>query len=333
MRIKSKILNILLITIGFLLIGVGTFAYGNRLAIESNMVVVSHSEYISNEIGQIIGKLYDFRGKPILANCNVTIYNPDKTIFLAPTPTDDTLEVIDGTHYINFTTPSTEGIYEYKIQCYFTLNNKALNRTISNSFHLSPALNTIRYLNSTLTGIVNNETFQSSILLQINSTTTTTLLNVTGIDSIVREIRETLFSDIDAFNNFTQIQSNFSVVNQKLDNIQYNISQITQYCSNPTTNSSQLCQLVYQINSQVNSINQTLDYVTNTQLVLINQTTSNIYDFLIVNVTNNFNSIFSSLSNIQTGIGQINSTVNSIQANITTVISNQEEIVYIDVVS
>lgn len=290
--------------LGIILIGLGVLSYGQELSEETNMVMISHSEYWTGEIGQIIGKLYNFRGQPILADCNVTIYNPDKSIFLSATPTDDTLEATDGTHYINFTTPTLEGVYEYKIRCDFNLNGLK-NRTISNSFHLSPALNTIRTINTSIANLTQNINF----------------------------IRENLFSDTDAFNNFTQIQVNFSVINQKLDTISQNISVLNQYCSNPTTNSSELCRLVWENNNRLISANQTLNYITNTQLVLINQTTQTTLDFLLVNVTNNFNSIFSSLINIQTGINQINGTVNSIQANVTTIISNQEDVVYIDVVS
>lgn len=290
--------------LGIILIGLGVLSYGQELSEETNMVMISHSEYWTGEIGQIIGKLYNFRGQPILADCNVTIYNPDKSIFLSATPTDDTLEATDGTHYINFTTPTLEGVYEYKIRCDFNLNGLK-NRTISNSFHLSPALNTIRNINTSIANLTQNINF----------------------------IRENLFSDTDAFNNFTQIQVNFSVINQKLDTISQNISVLNQYCSNPTTNSSELCRLVWENNNRLISANQTLNYITNTQLVLINQTTQTTLDFLLVNVTNNFNSIFSSLINIQTGINQINGTVNSIQANVTTIISNQEDVVYIDVVS
>ena len=306
---KHKLLHFLSMIFGITLIIGGTYIYGEELADISSLVIVSHSEYWTGETGQIIGKLYDFRGRPISSDCNVTIYNPDKSIFLAPTITDDTLEAVDGTHYINFSTPSTEGVYEYKIRCDFNLFGKQQNRTISNSFHLNPALNTIRTLNG----------------------------SIVGINSTINDIRNTMFSDIDAFNNFTQIQSNFSVVNQKLDTISQNISVLNQYCSNPTTNSSELCRLIWQNNQKIIAINQTLDYVTNTQLIVINQTTQNTYDFLIVNVTASFNDIVSRLIGIQQGINQINSTVNRIETkidtNLTRIINNQEELIIFDVVS
>lgn len=308
MQIKKVFFSLLAI-FGLALLGIGGLSYGQQLSEQVSMVMVSHSEYRSLERGQIIGKLYDYRGSPILATCNVTIYNPDKTIFLSPLTTDDTLEALDGTHYINFTTPANEGIYEYMINCGFTLNNQFRTRKISNSFHLNPALNTITNINSSLINITSNLTFT------------------------INNIFDNLFSDTDAFNNFTNIQSNFSTINTNLNYVSQNLSAIMQYCSNQATNSSELCRLVWDNNQRIIAINNTLNNVVVAQLNVINQTTQNTYDFLIVNVTNNFNSIFTSLFNIQTGINQINTTSNQILQNTTAIIQNQEDTIYIDVVS
>lgn len=319
MQLKKVFFSLVAI-FGLALLGIGGLSYGQELSEQTSLVMVSHSEYKSNETGQIIGKLYDYRGSPILATCNVTIYNPDKTIFLNPKTTDDTLETLDGTHYINFTTPSSEGVYEYMINCGFTLNSQFRTRKISNSFHLSPALNTITNINSTINSI-------NSSIGSINA------INFTNISVTLGNIFDNLFSDIDAYNNFTQIQSNFSTINTKLNYVSNNLSAIMQYCSNQATNSSELCRLVWDNNQRIIAINDTLNNVVVAKLNVINQTTQNTYDFLIVNVTQNFNSIFSSLSTIQAGINQINTTSNKILQNTTAIIENQQDVIYIDVVS
>jgi len=301
--------------IGILLMSIAGYSYGNALVEESAMVMVSHSEYWTGETGQIIGKLYNYRGQPILADCNVTIYNPDKTTFLAQTPTTDTLEATDGTHYLDFATPTLEGVYEYMLKCDYTLNNKPFSRTISNSFHLSPALNTIKNINSSISGIGNIY----PTLVEVNNT--------------VNNIYADLFSDIDAYNNFTAIDTNFGVVNTKLDNVNQSLETLKQYCSNAETNSSDLCQMVWSIDLKTTSIDNTLTNVVVAQLNVINATTDATYNYLIGTVTTNLNNILIDVGIIKDTTNQINATVNRIETNVTTIITNQEEMVYIDVMS
>lgn len=375
---------ILFLLASFMIAGVffasATYQHGTELSEEAHMFMVSHTEYRSGETGQIIGKLFNFRGDPILADCNVTIYNPDKSIFLAPTPTDDTLEATDGTHYVNFTTPATEGTYEYKIFCAFTLGGNPTDRTVSNSFHLSPALNTITTVNNTVNSYVaylvdiNDTTDETNeIVKQINASTSTLLndsnqdllaflvdvnntvtdidLNVIDINStIVQEfatlqvnisninvdidyIRNNLFTDADAFNNFSVISTNFNTVFSELTNIQTNLTDLINFCDGAPTSDSQLCQWVQQNNALAIGINDTLNNVIDVKLDAINLTTATTLDFLTVNVTNNFNTVFATLSRIEAGITDINNTANRIESNVTTVIQNQEEQVFIGVFS
>lgn len=322
MKKSRKISFILTLFFGISLILASGYINGNQVSESSQLTMVSHSEYWSGEQGQIIGKLYNYLGNPILANCNVTIYNPDKTIYLAPTTTDDTLEALDGTHYINFTTPTTEGIYEYMIECGFTLNNKYQTRQISNSFHLNPALNTIKQINTSVSGIGNIY----PLLVNVNTT--------------ANNIYNNMFTDLNAFNNFTNIQNNFNAVNTKLDGLQTNMSTLMNYCSNPETNSSDLCRLVWENNQKIIGIETDVNYISDVQLQVINQTTQNTYNYVTGTLATNINNIYTTLLGVQTTVNEINSTVNRIDTNVldvktnlTTVISNQEEVVYFDVTS
>src|SRR4030067_1637801 len=114
--------SILLLTTFFLFLSAvfvfSAYNNGNKLSNSGYlkdgvaMFMVSHTEYRSGEtFGQIIGKLVDYQLEPIAVNyCLVTIYNPDKTTYIFTQATDNTLESVAGTHYINFTTPANAGI-------------------------------------------------------------------------------------------------------------------------------------------------------------------------------------------------------------------------------
>jgi hypothetical protein len=102
--------------------------------------MVSGTEYISGEQGQVIIRLADSKGDPIDdADCEVNILYPDKTYFLI----DAGLEASSttGNYYREFTTPAITGIYEETITCTFPGNNKVVK--VSSSFHVSVALNFI----------------------------------------------------------------------------------------------------------------------------------------------------------------------------------------------
>jgi hypothetical protein len=360
---KQKWISGVILVLGLLLMSVGVISMGSTVADKVSLIMVSHSEYVASEQGQIIGKLYNYKGLPILADCNVTIYNPDKTIFLAPTPTDDTLETLDGTHYINFTTPTVEGVYEYKLDCSFP-NSLTTSRTISNSFHLSPALNTIVTVNGTVSSVAVNLqnlinyvntnftyqnqqlVYQNGMLVLINTTTKDILANVTGIDTQVKNIWDNMFTDLDAYNNFTVIDNNFVVVNNKLDALNLTMQGLSSYCSDAITNSSMLCQYIYSIDAKQDTLIYDVEVVMENKLDVINSTVNgialtvgNIYTDT-QNILIDTGIIKTGIIDLQAGVNQINTTVNNIdtnvndiKTNITTVITNQEDMVYIDVTS
>jgi len=108
--------------------------YGARLNF------ISGTEYQQGEVGQTIVRVTDAWGIPITANgCNVTIYNPDKTIFVDNKPM--TAGGAPGSYYYTFTTPFTQiGVYEEYVTCSVTLPSG--NRLIGagSSFHVSQTL-------------------------------------------------------------------------------------------------------------------------------------------------------------------------------------------------
>jgi hypothetical protein len=107
------------------------------------IMMVSGTEYISGEQGQVIVRLEDATSKSITdANCWLTLLFPDKSLFLIDVPMVSTS--MPGNYYHPFTTPMVNGIYEEYIKCLIPDSEdttRILN--ISNSFHVSPGLNLI----------------------------------------------------------------------------------------------------------------------------------------------------------------------------------------------
>jgi len=104
--------------------------------------MVSGTEYISNEEGQIIVRLQDSQNNPINdASCLVSLLYPDKSYFFIDTPMQRT--TVPGNYYHSFLTPATNGIYEESINCTLIRNNAPVVLHVSSSFHVSAGLNLI----------------------------------------------------------------------------------------------------------------------------------------------------------------------------------------------
>ena len=294
------------------------------------MFMVSHTEYWTAEQGQIIGKLIDYKLDPIIVNyCLVdTWYPSNKSKFINSAFTIDTLQATTGTHYYSFTTPAVEGVYEYMMTCnYNKSSSQDVNVTTSNSFHLNPALNEIKRLNSSLNTITTalgsvNFTYEFA---NINTQFGTVFIDLSQINSTVNQIRSDQFTKDMAQNNFT-------FTNSLITQVQNNISLLTQMCSNAETNSSALCQLVYEINSKVDNVQSTINTV-ETTVNNINATVTTTYSYLTIDLTNLINNVYSQVNGTFTTVNDINATVNDIKVNTSAIRNTQLETVYISVFS
>ena len=105
--------------------------------------MVSGTEYISGEEGQVIVRLQDNKDVPIInADCNLSLLYPDKSFFLIDVPMAHTS--ILGNYYHPFITPQTEGVYEEHIMCSIpTANGEKRILNVSSAFHVSAGLNEI----------------------------------------------------------------------------------------------------------------------------------------------------------------------------------------------
>lgn len=105
--------------------------------------MVSGTEYISGEYGQVIVRLSDRFGNPLEnANCTAVILYPDKTYFLTDVPLQQS--TIKGNYYAEFMTPSNTGIYEETITCFVLSGRGTAALVTSSSFHVSVALNYVK---------------------------------------------------------------------------------------------------------------------------------------------------------------------------------------------
>ncbi len=175
---------------------------------ENTLRMVSGTEYISGEVGQVIVRLSDFKGRPITDGlCNATILYPDKSYFMLDQPLQSS--TVSGNYFREFTTPELTGIYEETIVC--TPAGKPGITTVSSSFHVSVALNFIiemsrlqaeryydlvRRINATQNNI---SAATEDILREINETYSYDLLQRIGqaessINSNINETRTALNS-------------------------------------------------------------------------------------------------------------------------------------------
>lgn len=91
--------------------------------------IVSKTEYVPGDDGQVIAELRDKSFNPINASCNAIILYPNKTIFLDGAMLSGPI----GNYYINFTAPKIYGVFEYQVNCSF-IGRNAID---SSSFHIT----------------------------------------------------------------------------------------------------------------------------------------------------------------------------------------------------
>ena len=126
--------------LGFVFLAVAIFlmVYFVFIKSDSFLSMVSGTEYISGEQGQVIIRLEDSRGNSLTnVDCLVSVLYPDKSFFIIDEQMRTTS--VDGNYYITFTTPEAEGVYEEHIIC--GVGGKDLH--VSSSFHVSAGLNLV----------------------------------------------------------------------------------------------------------------------------------------------------------------------------------------------
>ncbi len=109
---------------------------------EPVLKMVSGTEYISSEEGQVIVRLTDYFGNAIEgADCVASVLYPDKSYFFIDRIMYST--TIPGNYYASFTTPATSGVYEEHISCIIRDGDSFRTVKVSSSFHVSEGLNIV----------------------------------------------------------------------------------------------------------------------------------------------------------------------------------------------
>jgi hypothetical protein len=126
----------------------GAFVATNVFGVGASVVFISGTEYQQGEPAQVIVRVVNAWGLPMTADwCNVTIYYPNKAVFVNNTPM--TQGGAPGSWYYSFTTPFDQiGVFEEYVVCKVTLAAGPRLLGAGSSFHVSQ---TLTMLNETAT--------------------------------------------------------------------------------------------------------------------------------------------------------------------------------------
>ena len=97
---------------------------------EFSVGMVSGTEYMFAEDGQVIVEVRNAKSEPLSASCTASIWYPDKSSFIAAQAMNTSAS---GNYYIAFPIPYVQGVYEYQANCTVL----AKSRIVSKSFHVS----------------------------------------------------------------------------------------------------------------------------------------------------------------------------------------------------
>jgi hypothetical protein len=342
----------------------GAFVYATgRAVIETPyMQMVSHTEYRYSEPGQIIARLVDYQGDPVVVtNCTATILYPDKSYFVNAALMNDTLP-IGGDHYYLFTNPAgPEGTYEYQATCYYGVSKQA---SVTNSFHLSSALGNIlanqtaqnaqlvaiqgnlTSVKSTVEGIaVNLSAVNASLSGQVSVLSSQLNTNVSMLYAQADNNLATVQSQLNA--NTTQILNALTTMNVNLTpvtdaiaaldasmaaNFTYTNGLITTLQSNiggnftvVTSNQAAMTVLLNSINNTVVSMSSVFD--------VVNVTTQNTYTYMTTTLTDKVDSVLTTLGVINATVNRIEVNTVAINATTSTILQNQQDAVQMTVFS
>lgn len=293
----------------FLIAGLGVgYSHGNKVLEKNSFGIVSATEYWTGEEGMIVARFVDYKGDPMsVINCTADILYPDNSPFITGQLMSSS--AIAGDFYTTFTVPATEGVYDYGVTCYYAQGALTKSITSTKTFHVSPALNYIKVINST----------QAEILSDVADMQ----IDVDNVYLDTQYVRSNMVLA-------SAFDSNMTQMNTKLDDVQGDVTTLMTYCDDVVTNASTLCQLVYQMNAQVGAID--LSGIT-TSLAEVNATTHSTYDYLTVTLAGNINTLLADTGILKETTTQINSTVNAVRNDTQTIIANQENQVSLNIIS
>ena len=230
---SSNKYSYLFIIVGLLIFCIFVILALNLFNTQSNLQMVSGTEYISREQGQVIIKLQNSDKVPIDgANCTVSILYPDKSYFVVDKEMTST--TVPGNYYYSFITSKVEGVYEEHISC--KLDNSEI-LYISSSFHVSKALNEV----------INISDYQKQEIDKLDY-----LINkINDVDTNISKIAIDLKSTNINLNN----------LNKDSNSLKANISEVNSNLSDFKENIQEIDDKVYAINNNLVSLNNNLENI------------------------------------------------------------------------
>jgi hypothetical protein len=250
---------------------------------------IGGTEYISNQSGLIAVRLISASNTIVTgAVCNVSIFYPNRSIWLNMTPMT---ELDSGIYYYNFSIPNTTGVYIYSTDCTKT----GQNYRAMNTFHVSSV------------SVATNDNLQQNItdiltyLKNLNITVTDTYILTSTINSSLIVLNLTVTNGFDMLDaNHSQIIS--LIENDVLDELA-DIWDLVDYYGVLTNKS------LVSINSTLYNMSNSLTIRINYWGILINTT-----QISILNAVNNVNDtqivwfeyINNSLQNISITLDNLN---------------------------
>ncbi|MDD3178116.1 MAG: hypothetical protein PHR26_01225 [Candidatus ainarchaeum sp.] len=171
--------------------------------------MVSGTEYISGEQGQVIVRLQDNKGNAITdANCVLSLLYPDKSYFLIDIPMIPTS--VPGNYYHPFITPEREGIYEEHIVCKVNQNDNILDLHISYSFHVSTGLNLIVEVSR-----AQREQYED-LVNRVNYLDSNLSYKMKDLDTKINNVQN--YIDTNVMDKVSELSQNLNDVNASLNN-------------------------------------------------------------------------------------------------------------------
>lgn len=198
-----------------------------------SLTPISGTEYVSGEEINLWVLAMDSTGKPITgASCTATVRNSTDYAIVDSAPMTAGSDA--GVYYYKNGSITNEGFYT----AYFNCTKSGQSSVVSHSFHIAPWATTINEINAT---VVSNFTDVRNRLTEINTTTWSTLNNITLV--VVPKLN--------------QIQGNLTQIDGKIDNVEAYLN-----CTNMQNNS--VCYRLDLIQNYTDNVEGDIAYVNST---------------------------------------------------------------------
>ena len=304
--------------------------YANRSLETFGLRYVGGTEYNTNDTVQVSTQFLRSSGANLIpvndAQCNVTIFYPNRSIFLF-NMNATLISGSNGIYSYNFIAPSTEGIYHADFRC----DKPSPSSTVysSGTFHVAPWANSIYMINPFMNSINNSLYFliynvNNSIYMRIDQINDSITNKIDSVNSNINSMNSSLYNLMLSINasiigNQNSINSSLFGKLNDMNNLMYSLnsslyihmSDINISIFNKLVNMQSKLDEIYNIDVQINNSIANLNITLNTtalenMMLAMNQS---IHDKITESENMIYainNSIISELYVLQTQLADIN---------------------------